>query len=531
MTRSSNLIAASLGLILAGGSLLALPTVLAGFGRSSLEVHLDAPDLSPDSKLHFSAHAPGAFLTLDGVEFTEKATVLPGLHQLQWKRRYGGGHSQTAGHTQLVGPFQKPEAPPCSIWLLVDQSFLDDGAAGEGTLAHLLGAQVQRQLRDYKVWPLGKFIAVDSVAASWIPWDQTKSSLLKKVYPENAPAGHLHLDLTISFESGKVPLIVMVQPRLVEGALKLEIHVSAALDLDSRIYQWVADLFDGSAQAGAVIKRDLRAALRGVLQKPPPLALDSHTSLDFEFCRNERIIFSKKGFVAVPLALPVAEGISAPLRPTLGKPLDQAMQAPLGLDIDQNGLNALLQQLWSSKVLDRYLGDELVDAFNEQETVRNFLSLRLAQANFHLPPTLSFKGNDRFELRAAARLELQDGLLKTPARMFTEISFSLGDAKVHADVLPRNLRFGAIELTCQPKAGILKPCYSDILTQVQHNQEELAEALSNAFTHELRKLVIGRHLGDTHTPGHYVVQDLRFQSKGSTLRASLEGTIVSQSLP
>ena len=49
----------------------------------------------------------------------------PGLDRRRWSIAYRGGYTREVGASQLVGPFQDPDHPPCSGRVIVGQKLLD----------------------------------------------------------------------------------------------------------------------------------------------------------------------------------------------------------------------------------------------------------------------------------------------------------------------------------------------------------------------------------------------------------------------
>ncbi|MBL4636470.1 MAG: hypothetical protein JKY56_21610 [Kofleriaceae bacterium] len=519
------------GVFLALGSFLLFPQILTFFQRAPLVVAYEAKDISPGP--HFDIRGQNIEnILVDGERGILDTPLTPGLHYGQWSTHYRGGKTRSVGHSQLVGPFQDPAAPPCSTFLLIGQSFLDDSsggkAASENTLVHVIGKQVRSELRGIDMWPLGEFESMSRLSLRWIRWESDKKQKpwqqrLSIIQGGAAPQGHLEVEFTAEFENGKVPLSLKLTPIIEDESLRFELSVRAKLDLDNRLYQWVANRFDGNDRVSKLIKGQIRSQLRYLLDKPPPIPLGNGAFLPLEFCRDTQITFSPNGYVAVPLAIGVTDKLPAPpLRKHSGKPSDLPMKTGLAVEIDENGLNAILHALWSSSMLDKHLANSLVRSFNEQETVKNFLSIRLREAFFHLPPTITL--DSEFILRATASAVIEDQETQTDARLFTQINFGL-DILEPASGTSNALGLRTMELSCLQGAGVLQSCYAGLMSQVRANQAPLQDLLTNSFTQLLTKLLTKREISDSQTKGRYLLDHVSFSSRQGHLRAHLHGQV------
>ncbi len=521
------------GVFLAVGSFLLFPQILTFFQRAPLVVAYQSQDISPGPLFDIQGSNIEE-LSIDGEKGILDTPLVPGLHYGQWSTQYRGGKTRSVGHSQLIGPFQDPAAPPCSTFLIIGQSFLDDSsegtAASESTLVHVIGKQVRNELRGIDMWPLGEFESMSKLSLRWIRWepDNKRRPWQQRLSPKqgnSAPQGHLEVEFTAEFEDGKIPLTLKLTPLIEEESLRFEVSVRAELDLDNRLYQWVANRFDGNDRVSKLINGQIRSQLRYLLDKPPPIPLGNGAFLPLEFCRDTQITFSPKGYVAVPLAIGIADKLPAPpLRKTSGKPSNLPMTTGLAVEIDENGLNAVLHTLWSSSMLDKHLANSLVRSFNEQETVKNFLSIRLREAFFHLPPTVTL--DSEFTLRAAASAVIEDQDTQTDARIFTQINFGLDilePASETSDAAKLGLR--SMELSCLPSAGVLESCYAGLMSQVRANQAPLQDLLTNSFTRLLTQLLTKREISDSQTKGRYLLDHVSFSSGQGRLRAHLHGQV------
>ncbi len=508
MSKVSPLTASLVGLGAALVTVLAFPSLQAAVHRDALEVRLGA-----------SENVDADFF-IDGEPATERTALEPGLHYHQWKRLYRGGHVRSVGQSRLRGPFQDVAAPPCSLFFLVDQSFLDDGKASEGTVAYVVKSLIEAEVRGLDVWPLGRFKAVEKLGLSWVRWQQAD---------EEGREGHLKIVLALRFADGRVPLEIKMVPTLIDGELRFRSKVRAKLNLDNRVYQWIANRFDGNDRVSGFLQSQVRHELSQVLSTPPPVPLIDGAELELRFCEGRQIAFHEQGFVALPLAVVIDEGDAPPpLQVDTQAPLRAAMTTPLAIDMDANALNAILHKLWSSRVLDHQLAASLVTAFNEEETVQSFLSLRLAKARFHLPPTLQL-GDDSFQVRAAAALEIEDQGKRSQARLFTRLDMDLALLESGEPLAADTdlLRLAQLEMSCLPEPKLLRACYSEVFTQVQANQASLQYSLAESFRTLLRDILVERDIGSPGTPGHFKLQSATFSLQDKVLRTSLKGVVAS----
>ena len=411
------------------------------------------------------------------------AQVGPGMHRVDWSLAYAGGFERSVGVTQLVGPFQQPEQPPCSARLIVGQSFVDDGHAGPGTVAHLAKRIIEEEFAGFEQWPVGKFEGVAAIRLSW----------------RRAFSAFLAIEIELAFSRGRVPISVALIPRLENGVIDLEARVTADVDADSRVYQWIADLFDADDIASATAEQEIRASLRNAFAPPPPVPLPGGRELRFEYCNPGVIDILPGHYAAIPLAmrmdgarsdiLPVSLGPTPSPRPVLTK-------APLALEFELDAINNLLYYLWRTGYLDQELDRAGLDErFNRDSTVQELLSIRVGDIDLALPPTASNSADPRrtFDLGAAATLAIRDGATTTRAHLYGSIGFDFvgGDsAELVAKLWLRDLA-----LTCEPSPGILAPCYSDLVRELRGRSDDLHGELTRLFTDRFNQIVLARDLG------------------------------------
>ncbi len=517
------------GLILLGVHAALLPALLARCQRTPLEVRVRAPRAA--AALTIAAEIPAAVheevtVEVDGVPVDlSQARVGPGLHRVEWSARYRGGFERRVGMAQLVGPFQDPRQPPCSVRLLVGQAFLDDGAGSPGTVADVARRVFEQELAGFERWPIGEFRRIASLALEW-------------------GATTLFIRAEAEFSRGKVPILVRATPALVSGQLEVDIDVDAAVDFDSRVYQWVSDLINAEVIANRTAEHEIRGALREALRPPPPVPLPGGRRLVFSYCAGGAVDMYPRRWLAVPLSMHI-EGPLADVLPVSFGPLPAArsveLAAPLAIEMSLDAINAILYYLWHTGFLDQELQAAGLDArFNQDSTVREMLSLRLHAIGLTgprsgdgyrpPPPTVSLgrPGGPMFELGAEARLEVHDGDQITPARAFSTIGFDFAGAG--GTDLVAHLTLRELALTCEPEPGLLRPCYSDLVAEVRRRPDDLHGELTRLFTREFRDIVLGARIGtdDSVADFHVDRAAVHAERHGATglVRVDLYGKLV-----
>ena len=160
---------AALGLAICAGHAAAF-FALAADPPPPFELFVDAPKASPQLTLEAAidpAVDPELARRLRRLPDEPPAPSGAGLRRVRWRAEYRGGYVRSVGATQLVGPFQDPAAPPCSGRVVVGQRLLDDGAAGPGTIAHLVRPLLERQLAGAGQFPVGDFREVRDLSLTW----------------------------------------------------------------------------------------------------------------------------------------------------------------------------------------------------------------------------------------------------------------------------------------------------------------------------------------------------------------------------
>jgi hypothetical protein len=518
------IIAPLIGAALVAAHLAAFPVLLERCDRPALAVAVEAPPAAPaltiDASIPAEVYARTT-TTIDGAPGDlATAEVGPGMHRVEWEVVYRGGFRRSVGVTQLVGPFQDVAEPPCSVRLLIGQALLDDGQAGPGTIAHIARAQLERQMRGMSQWPIGSFERVESLSITW------SGEVLKLMLVE----------VVLSFSRGSVPLLIGIVPTLGPGGVTLKAYANASVALNSRVYQWVADVFDANMVAGATAEQEVQLALVDAFEPPPPVPLPGGRTLRFEYCPHQPLEIVTGRYAAVPLRLRLDDARGDIIPITLGPAADHVvteLRAPLAIELSLDAINAILYETWRTGLLDQELGEAGLEArFNDDPAVQDLLSLRIDALALTLPPTAApapAPGDQgRFSLGAEAGLLIYDGARVTPARVYSTIGFELvgGDSsEVVAEITLRDLA-----LSCEPMPGRLEPCYGDLVTALAGRSDELHGALTRQFTEVFNRLVLGRNLGASGSPADFTVDRAEVAvsqlARTAVVRVDLFGTLV-----
>ncbi len=530
MTGVRSLLPGLVGAAIVAVHLVAFPALIDHCQRDSLEVRVSSPPAAP--ALTIEATLPAGIVGRSRVTIDDVATPLasatagPGLHHVEWRVAYRGGFERRVGTTQLVGPFQTPAAPPCSTRLIVGQSLLDDGKGSPGTIVYLAKKQIEAQMKGFKQWPIGSFEHVSELSVEWARIADRPA--LRKVLARSrtnkaslAPGdieSLLAIRLTLNFSRGKVPVFIGVSPKIVDAEnIDLRVFSHATIDFESRVLQFLSDLFKGDKLANKTAQKEIKSALADIFTTPLPVPLPGGRSLRFDYCTTRGIEISTGRYAAIPLAMRL-DGARPDILPiTLGElPATTRIRdgARLAFEFDLDAINAVLYYLWRTEFLDKELDKaDIPRRFNEDPRVDKLLSVRISDLSLSLPPTaVPRPGAFDFTLAAAATMTLTDGTKRTPARVYSAIGFRFGTSgtKLVADVQLADLR-----LTCEPRPGLLTPCYSDIVAQIRDNADDLHGELTRLFTGQFNRIVLNRHIGGPGLP--------RFAIRRATVRAMRVG--------
>jgi hypothetical protein len=451
-----------------------------------------------------------------------------GLRRVRWRAEYRGGFARMVGATQLAGPSQDPDAPPCSGRVVIGQRLLDDGAAGPGTIAQLLRRLLEQELRGQGRFPVGDFRGIPRLALTWSRLEAHDDD--RDMFGEaGAPRGYLRAAAVIAFDRVEVPVVIGLVPQLEGDRLGVRVAARASLTFDNRVAQWLSDLAGGDRLASALARQQLAAVLRSTLEPPPPLSLPGGGSLRFVPCGEEPEIFDgSHGALAFAVAIDRLPGYpqhlppSFPTGPVLGAP----SLAPIALDLDVNALNALLYGAWRDGLLDRQLASAGIAArFNRDPTVATYLSVRIDPPRLTLPPVLTPSANG-LRLAAEAAVQLSDGTARTLGRVWTAMELSVrspADRGAHPAVWRAALR--DFELTCEPRAHVLAPCYADLVEAMRTRTDEFNDVLSAALSEMVTGIFVDRALGAADVPAELILRtvtpSLVHRADGATLRLEL----------
>jgi hypothetical protein len=503
---------AAVGVLLCAGHAAGF-LVLAADPPPPFELFVDAPQASPTLALEAEldpARDPDLAARLRRIPEDPPVPSGAGLRRVRWRAEYRGGYVRSVGASQLVGPFQDPAAPPCSGRVVVGQRLLDDGAAGPGTIAHLVRPLLEAQLAGAGQFPVGDFRQVRGLALSWAevsahPDDAAMLAQAVPAPPRGAPPpqGYLRVTATLSFARVDVPITLALIPHLAQQSLGVRIAARARLSFENRALQWLSDLTGADRLASLLARRQLGDLVLSALEPPPPLPLPGGGALRFVPCRQEPQ-FSEGRFAALPFAVAIEPIGGAPdfLPPLLpAGPTPPASAAPVALELDLNALNALLYGAWRTGFLDRQLGAAGLDArFNEDPTVATYLSVRITAPKLPLPPVVTAEP-DGLRLSAEAHTSLRDDRrgeqILTAGRVWTTMRLRATGAPSTpvSETPPLRASLHQLELTCEPRADVLTPCYADLVSAMQSRVTDFDAALTSTLSRIVSGIFVDRTLG------------------------------------
>lgn len=451
------------------------------------------------------------------VDDATKPADAPGLRRVRWLAEYRGGYRRAVGATQLVGPFQDPAAPPCSGRVVIGQEFLD-GAGLTPLLRELLTAQ----LRDQGRFPVGDFRALRELTLTWAERAQhPEDEAMLRGLPVDAAAraGYLRATATIAFERVEIPVVLALVPHLAGPELRelrVELAMRGHLAFDNRVAQWLSDLAGADRLFDRLARQQLDELVLFALEPPPPIALPGGGALRFAPCREQpQITDGVAGALPFAVAVEPLPGYPLHLPPRAPPgPAPPISAAPLALELDLNALNALLYGAWRDGFLDRQLAAAGLDArFNGDPTVATYLSVRIDAPRLTLPPVVSATARG-LSLAAESALHLRDQGQVTLGRVWTAMQLLAPAGGPATPAAGAGLRASLhqLELTCEPRAGVLAPCYGDLVSALQARAPELDAALTAALDDIVRGLFVDRTLSDRALPA-----ELRFRSVAPSL--------------
>lgn len=513
MSAKSLAIPTSVGLLLVVANFALLPVLLQHCDRDGLSVRVKSPPAA--AQLLIEAEVPGdiaerATVLLDGKKVDlETAKAGPGMHRVEWSVTYQGGFERRVGLTQLVGPFQDPAQPPCSVRLLVGQQFLNDGNSGPGTVAHLAKTEIESNMKGFEKWPIGRFKRVDKLQLRWlrlqdephIAYKLRKARIRKAADQHQNVDALLIIELTMVFSRGDVPVFIAASPKFKNNKeVDIEVFAEATVDFDSRIYQWISDLFKGDKLARSTAQDEIEYALKEAFGAPPPIELPDGRQLVFEYCTRRPIEVVSGSHVSIPLVLRL-DGARPDIRPitlgTVDRKGPAKLKSPMALEFELDAINGVLYYLWRTGFLDQQLAKAGIDKrFNEDPRVAEMLTVRIGEFKLTLPPTVRLDGDHdhhQFALAAEASLIIRDAVKKTPARVYSTLGFDFSQGKAAKGVVAR-VELDQLTLTCEPEPRLLKPCYAILVDAVKDNSDALHGELTRVFTEQFNRIVLNRSI-------------------------------------
>jgi hypothetical protein len=262
-----------------------------------------------------------------------------------------------------------------------------------------------------------------------------------------------------------------------------------------------------------------------VLEPPPPVELPGGRRLVFTYCGAPPTI-AHHAYAELPVAVEITGVPGAPLvlPPALG-----SVSAPpppadltLALDLELDGLNALLYELWRTGYLDEQLATAALDQkFNTDPTVAGLLTLRISPLRLALPPVLTAVG-DHLHMAGDLAVTIADGGTLTKGRIWSALDFRFSSGAKGAPKAAA-VDLGELELSCEPAPGVLKPCYSDLVDALRARAPDVHDALTGAFTTILSSIFVGQRLSDATLPAELAVTGVTAEAfpTGSNARLRL----------
>ena len=451
----------------------------------------------------------------------------PGLVVTRYTARYRGGIERAVAVPTLVGPFQDPAAPPCTGRLAVGQRLLD---GGDGTIAAIVRQELATQLATLDVFGIGKFQRVDTVALRWVgmfdvPFESSMFPAAALAAPR--PAGYLRAEARVVFERVAIVVVLGAAPRTDRGQLGFAIGLRAHVDVGNRALAWLVDRLGIDRLATRFARGQLDTALLAALGPPPPLPLPGGGQLAIEVCGDRPVEVVAGRYAALPLRWHLTPPIAAvaPARPILPPrrgPVafpPPAADAPITIDLDLDGINGALYELWRAGFLDRQLDAlDLAGRFNQHPVVATYLTLRLSPLRLALPPTVAPAPPDRLRLDVVAAVAIGDRAQVTPA---TAVGRA-GLAFVGDDRIATAVELTGLDVTCAPRADRLEPCFGDIVATIRSSTTDTHAALGAALSDVLTALFVGRQVAADAAPAVLTIDHARARTIADAAAVRIE---------
>jgi hypothetical protein len=452
----------------------------------------------------------------------------PGLVHQRWSTSYRGGYTRSIGATQLVGPFQDPDRPACTGRVVIGQRMLDDGHAGDATIAGVMKRMIDSELRGQDIFPIGKYLRIKQLSLAWVK-NETSFREKRMLGKPGAPDGFIRAKATVAFERVDVPVLVALVPQRTAHTLSFKIIAEADLDFDNRAIQWISDKVGADNIATKIAREQIDDVLVTTFAPPPPFDLGDGQTLQFTYCDGP-VDIADGAYGALPFAIVISRMPGAPdvLPPRFGvgsrpAPSETTM---LAIDLDVDALDAMLYELWRTGWLDKRLAEVGLDTrFNTDPIVTEYLSIRLSPLRLALPPVISPGDPGSLRLGADARVSIGDGTTTTVARVYGALDLRFGPATAASD-LATTVDLGALELSCERDPLTLVPCYGDLVAALRDRGGEFHGALTDAFAKLLSDIFVNRRVSAEGLPVDVVIERaMPTLAAGGTLHLELAAAL------
>jgi len=439
----------------------------------------------------------------------------PGLQRLRWAIERRGGQVESVTATQLVGPFIDPQKPACTGRVVVGQALLQNSAVA------LVTKLADENLRGTGAFGIGDYRSLGGMTLTWAQLGKhpdDRSLLPSGSKPER---GYLRIAFDVHFDRVTVPMVLALVPELHNGELSTAIYSRAKLEFGNRVLQWASDKLGGDRLATKLARKELSQFVLSALAPPPPVPLPGGGTLRFTYC-DQPLQIVDSAYAALPMAVVITPLPSAPtvLPPTFGPTTWAPVPATttLALDLSLDGLNSVLFECWRHGLLDRVLADAKIDqAFNNDELVREFLTVRISPLRLALPPVAQVRAG-ALVLGTEAALSIADTDRAAPllGHAWSQISLQFdASAKLpHASLQQ-------LALTCEPTPGHLEACYPLLAQAVGNRTTQFDQSLTNALATTLNQLFTGTELTSPDVPGSLVLGELSMQATVTEANAAL----------
>ena len=329
------------------------------------------------------------------------------------------------------------------------------------------------------------------------------------------------------FERVAIVVVLGAAPRTDRGQLGFAIGLRAHVDVGNRALAWLVDRLGIDRLATRFARGQLDTALLAALGPPPPLPLPGGGQLAIEVCGDRPVEVVAGRYAALPLRWHLTPPIAAvaPARPILPPrrgPVafpPPAADAPITIDLDLDGINGALYELWRAGFLDRQLDAlDLAGRFNQHPVVATYLTLRLSPLRLALPPTVAPAPPDRLRLDVVAAVAIGDRAQVTPA---TAIGRA-GLAFVGDDRIATAVELTGLDVTCAPRADRLEPCFGDIVATIRSSTTDTHAALGAALSDVLTALFVGRQVAADAAPAVLTIDRARARTIADATAVRLE---------